>query len=207
MVFNPPQVCQYSQITNPCTAVTLPIPTWNPVALSFNYLQTGSSYFDIASDTVDAHTGIFGYCGARTYTLTDNSDGSTVAWASFATTTSATSPGRFTLSIDTSLYPTIPTASVAHTLKLVTKLADYPLHAGREDLFVVTILPLTCDCTYLKWTWPSPTIKVVGVDATDSAIIVNPVEDTSNRAAQMAYNVCYENSGTCAVTGSFSAMT
>ena len=158
--------------------MTLPAAVWDPTEIDVQHGAQATAFFIVGRDSVDDSTGIFGYCGARIYTLTDIND-AVVDWASFNTTTSATAPGNFYLNVDASKYPSTPTGNVQETLKVVTVLEDWPppQHPGRTDTIEVTIQPLTCDCSWLKWGPPAIGVASVGVAVPASATVVNPIED------------------------------
>lgn len=88
----------------------MPIAAWTPSAIYVQHGATASAYFDVSDDEVDGLAGVFGFCGARIYTVTDQY-GNATPWATYTTTTSATTPGRFYLNIDTNLYPTTPSSN------------------------------------------------------------------------------------------------
>ena len=66
----------------------------------------------------------------------------------------------------------------------------------------------TCDCTALLWTNPSTTAVTVAVASTATPTFPTPIQDTTNRSTNAAFDKCFIGSNTgCASTGSFPAAT
>jgi len=110
---------------------------------------------------VDTSNSLTGLCGTKTYTLTNNSGGASVsAWVSVVDST--TTAGAKTLKVNSALYPTdFTTSSVAITVDVLVKLADYSGVGGTTSAIVVTINKAACSCAAMVWT--APTIQVASV--------------------------------------------
>jgi hypothetical protein len=88
-------------------------------------------------------------------------------------------------------------------LTIETKFADWGSNAGNTQTFSVTITNTACSCTPLAWTAPTATAVSVNIDASSTQTPSAPVADTSARASNTAFDMCYVSGNDCATTGSY----
>ena len=203
-VFNPSDVSITVEVSNPCLTTTIDsISAFSPTSLTLWDQNTASSEFDIPGDGVDTSSGFTGYCGTKTYTITNNADDSAIGnWAIIQDSTTTT--GKKELYIDSNLYPSHISSDLTITLKITTKFETWTANAGSTSTISVTIQSLTCSCSAMAWTAPTVLAVSVNVDATQTVTNVPaPVSDTSARSSNPAFNACYEAGNDCVTTGSY----
>ena len=85
-------------------------------------------------------------------------------------------------------------------------MASWSSNSGNTASTVsVTLQVTSCDCSALAWTAPSISKVNVNIDASDTPSVPVPSSDTSARSTNFAFDQCYQDGGTCATTGAYSA--
>jgi hypothetical protein len=187
---------------NPCLTAAISAASFSPASIQVTHGSVGTAAYTVAADAVDTATGVTGYCGTRSYTVDDA--GSSIAWATVDTTTTT---GSVTLTVNSDQYPTVPTTDVIVTLTVTTTMDAWPDNPGRTDTIDVTIAPLGCDCTPLAWDAPTATSVSVAVEGTATAAIINPDANTSARSSNFGFDNCYDQGGTCELSGAITSLT
>lgn len=155
-------------------------PTFSVGSLSVYDGDTGTVEITYTMDTYEASksTDFNLLCGARLFTVRDNSDNSLVGnWAKI--TGHSTIEAKKILTIDPSLYGALITSDITTTLKIDVTYVDYPNRAGNSNALAVTLRPITCNCGSMIWVPPAPVQIQVAVDATGTGVAPKPTSDDS----------------------------
>lgn len=199
-----PDVSFSVTLSNPCLTATIDNIVFSPTSLSVTDGNTGTATFSIPQDTVDQANTVQDLCGTKTYEIKDSSNAVITSWASIALSTS--NNRQYILTIDTAQYPSHIASDVSETLTITTKYASWGSNNGNSaSTIAVTLVSVTCDCSGLQWSAPSISTSTVNIDASVTPMFSAPDPDTSATTSNYAYSVCYENSGTCATTGTYAA--
>ena len=146
-------------------------------------------------------------CGTTSFGIyTDTSD--TAVPNNWAVITGPVA-GKYTILVDTSKDLTLIAneASVSITLQVKAHLDSY---TARKTYTAVTVSlsTATCDCSHLLWTNPSAhNSATVAVGASETLTVPVPAADTTKKSTINVFDKCYQNSGSCPVTGKFLATT
>ena len=213
--FTPSNVDITIEVSDPCPASTISSITFSPNAISVVDGSSATAEFSIPGDTVDTANSLTGLCGTKTYTLTNNSGGASVsAWATV--TDSSVTAGDKTLTINTLNYPSeITTATLAITIDVLVKYANYAGNAGTTTQIVVTITKATCSCAAMAWS--APTVSVAAVSLNGSITLATtqsasepyfppPVSSDAAKATDAAFNQCWADGNACTTAGTYSAL-
>jgi hypothetical protein len=189
-------------LTNPCITASIDNISFATSPLSVADGSTGTSTFTIPQDDVDKSNTVQDLCGTKEYVVKDSSSNIITTWASIALST--TTARTYILTIDTTQYPTHVTSDTTEVLTITTTLASWVTNGGNTASTIsVTITTTACDCSKLGWTIPALVTSSVQIDGSVTPTVNTPVADTSN--SDFDFLQCYEDSGTCATTGTYTA--
>lgn len=186
-------------ITNPCTAaagVTIDAITFTVGAPSVTNGEATETEWNAPNTSVDATHSTDARCGAMSfavYTDNDGTDTAPTAWAVIESGVTA----DFMLTLDTHKdFTLLPASSdtIPITLYIKKTLDAWGNHAEYQEI-IVTINTANCDCQYLLWDSPlAITALTVKVELPQSVSLDLPIADsTTNLDLQKTFRKCYDD--------------
>lgn len=198
-------------VVNPCATATITDLVFTPGAPTVMDGATVYTEWPATTSSVDVtHSSPGGFCGAITYAIFTDSDGTdtTVAsayagdWATFVVDAS----GAHRLTFDTTVSQDLleDEASKPITLYIKSTLTEYSI--SEYDAITVTVAEAVCDCSFLQWSAPPITATTVAVGLGALAEVVPlPPSDSYLTATNAAFAKCYFGGASCDDGGQFEA--
>jgi hypothetical protein len=198
-------------VVNPCATATITDLVFTPAAPTVMDGDEGYTEWAATTSSVDVtHSSPGGFCGAITYAIFTDNDGTdtTVAsayagdWATIAVDTS----GAYRLTFRTTDSQDLldDEASKDITLYIKSTLTGYGI--SEYDPIVVTVTAAVCDCSFLQWSAPPVTETTVAVGlGSVAALLPLPPSDSSSKDTNAAFAKCYFNNNSCPDGGQFEA--
>lgn len=170
--------------------------------------STATTTFTVPTNSVmDAKNDPALLCGTTSFALFEDTNETALSSTNWAYITGPVS-GVYTITVDTTRDLTLiaSQASVSHPIQVRARLDSYTTRKTFTTL-AITITQAGCDCSYLAWDNPSSVTASVAVGTPSTQTVPVPTANTGATATVNAFKKCYQNSGTCATTGSFAAST
>lgn len=155
-------------VVNPCATATITDLVFTPAAPTVMDGDEGYTEWAATTSSVDVtHSSPGGFCGAITYAIFTDNDGTDTPvasayagdWATIAVDTS----GAYRLTFRTADSQDLldDEASKDITLYIKSTLTGYDI--SEYDPIVVTVTAAVCDCSFLQWSAPTVTETTVAV--------------------------------------------
>ena len=198
-------------IVNPCATATITDLVFTPPAPTVMDGETAYTEWAATTSSVDeTHSSPGGFCGAITYAIFTDKDGTDTpvasAYAGDWATIAVDTTGAYRLTFDTTVSQDLldDEASKAITLYIKSTLTGYDI--SEYDPIVVTVTAAVCDCSFLQWSAPPVTETTVAVGAGAlPATLPLPPSDSSGTATNAAFAKCYFGGNSCDDGGEFEA--